>query len=108
MIKCKKKIGFWFDWSSGDVSVMMIGGGGSSCSRADHGIGITEANKAAVIDSDYTKDSPNNIEYDFGYDAMRSSTPSQTYSLNLWIRSVGLFPTFIFSCENVMLLVNYP
>ena len=26
---------------------MMIGGGGSSCSRADHGIGITEANEAS-------------------------------------------------------------
>ena len=35
-------IGFWCDWSIGDGAVMMIGGGGDGCSRADHGIGITE------------------------------------------------------------------
>ena len=25
---------------------MMIGGGGNNCNRADHGIGVTEANEA--------------------------------------------------------------
>ena len=33
-------IGFWCDWGDGDGSGMMIGGGGGSCHRADHGIGI--------------------------------------------------------------------
>ena len=37
-IKSANKIGFWCDWSAGDGSVMMIGGGRRSCTRADHGI----------------------------------------------------------------------
>ena len=82
-IQRSNKIGFWCDWSA-DGSVMMIGGGGSSCSRADHGIGITE------------KDSPSfaargsgHAEYDFGYNPSNggdNSYSSQSYSLNLWIR----------------------
>lgn len=32
-------IRFWSDWSAGDGAVMMIGGGGSGCNRADHGVG---------------------------------------------------------------------
>ena len=44
-IQSALKIGFWCDWDSGDGSVMMIGGGGSNCLRADHGIGITEVTK---------------------------------------------------------------
>ena len=35
-IKSANKIGFWCDWSAGDGSVMMIGGGRRSCTRADH------------------------------------------------------------------------
>ena len=49
----------------------MIGGGGSGCNRADHGIGITEANEASFGYGD---------ENDFGY------IPEASYSLNLWIR----------------------
>jgi len=60
---------------------MMIGGGGSSCQRADHGIGITEANEAS-----FKQQSSSNNKYDFGDDARASSTRSQSYSLNLWIR----------------------
>ena len=56
---------------------MMIGGGGRSCERADHGIGITEANTAS-FDKDGTE------EYDFGEEA--NSAQNKTYSLNLWIR----------------------
>jgi len=65
---------------------MMIGGGGGGCQRADHGIGITEAGKASFIDDDYSGRASNNIEYDFGYNALPASTPSRSYSLNLWIR----------------------
>ena len=54
---------------------MMIGGGGKNCSRAVHGIGITEANEASFV---YDQ------EYDFGYNAIY--IPTQSYSLNLWIR----------------------
>ena len=50
---------------------MMIGGGGDSCKRADHGIGVTEANEAKFGGG-----------YDFGDD---NSAP-QGYSLNLWIK----------------------
>ena len=60
---------------------MMIGGGGRSCQRADHGIGITETNAASFVDLGTSQ-----TEYDFGYDAETKSTPSQSYSLNLWIR----------------------
>jgi len=74
-------IGFWCDWY-GDGSVMTIGGGGN-CSRADHGIGITETNDASFVESGSSE-----TEYDFGNDAgsQNESVPSQAYSLNLWIR----------------------
>ena len=76
-IQGSSRIGFWCQWSTGDGSVMMFGGGGSGCSRADHGIGITE-------DNDGSFDSSGTPEYDFGYDA--DYLPSYSYSLNLWIR----------------------
>ena len=78
-IQSPNKIGFWCDWSSGDGAVMMIGGGGSKCDRADHGIGITEANAASFVDG-------GTDEFDFGYDANTGKTASQSYALNLWIR----------------------
>ena len=53
---------------------MMIGGGGDSCNRADHGIGITEANEA--------KFGSGVGDGDFGDD---SNLPT-SYSLNLWIK----------------------
>ena len=69
-------IGFWCDWSSGDGAVMMIGGGGNNCARADHGIGITEINEARF--GDFVG------HFDFGHDA--DVVPPSTYSLNLWVR----------------------
>ena len=63
--------------------MMMIGGGGRDCNRADHGIGITEAGEASFDDS---SDPP---EYDFGYNPLSggdSFYSFQSYSLNLWIR----------------------
>ena len=60
---------------------MMIGGGGSSCRRVDHGIGITERDAASFVDHGASE-----TEYDFGYDAHKGNAPSQSYSLNLWIR----------------------
>lgn len=74
-IQTKGKIGFWCDYGDGDGAVMMIGGGGASCGRADHGIGITEADSAKFIFSQ---------EYDFGNNAY--TTPTKQYSLNLWVR----------------------
>ena len=63
---------------------MMIGGGGYSCADADHGIGITEADKASFIEK---RGSTTETEYDFGYHAyLGSSHVSSAYSLNLWIR----------------------
>ena len=59
---------------------MMIGGGGSSCARADHGIGITET------DASFVEDGGSETEYDFGYGAQSNTPPNQSYSLNLWIR----------------------
>ena len=60
---------------------MMIGGGGNECARADHGIGITETKAASFVAPGSSE-----TEYDFGYDAITSHAPSQSYSLNLWIR----------------------
>ena len=60
---------------------MMIGGGGSACDRADHGVGITETNAASFVDIGTSE-----TEYDFGYDAKTRNSPSQSYSFNLWIR----------------------
>ena len=67
--------------------MMMIGGGGSACGRADHGIGITEADTASfVMVGSCTGDSE--VEHDFGYHGKHGgcTTQSQSYSLNLWIR----------------------
>ena len=80
-IQSSNKIGFWCDWRGGDGSVMMIGGGGSGCNRADHGIGITETDAASFVDIGSSQ-----TEYDFGYNAFTGSSPSKSYSLNLWIR----------------------
>ena len=80
-IQSSNKIGFWCDWDAGDGSVMMIGGGGKDCSRADHGIGITEQHDASFVEAGGSE-----TEYDFGYDANRGTAPTQSYSLNLWIR----------------------
>ncbi len=70
------KISFWADWH-GDGSVMMIGGGGDNCMRADHGIGVTEVSDANFGGSDYQKG-------DFGDDG--DTTPDPKYALNLWVR----------------------
>lgn len=56
---------------------MMIGGGGSGCNRADHGIGITESNTGGFEEH-------GTGEYDFGDNA--DYFPTSSYSLNLWIR----------------------
>ena len=60
---------------------MMIGGGGNACWRADHGVGITATDAASFVDYGTRE-----TEYDFGYDANTGYAPSQSYSLNLWIR----------------------
>ena len=64
---------------------MMIGGGGSSCRRADHGIGITEAAAASFVTGESCTGA-GEYEHDFGYGSNTGcTTQSQTYSLNLWI-----------------------
>jgi hypothetical protein len=69
-IQSGNKIGFWCDWS-GDGAVMMIGGGGSDCIRADHGVGITEENEVKF----------GSVQgFDFGSDSSSRYTPS-AYSL---------------------------
>ena len=50
---------------------MMIGGGGENCSRADHGIGITETNEASFAEL-----RGGDTEYDFGYNAQTSNAPT--------------------------------
>ena len=75
-LQSSRRLSFWCDWDNGDGSVMMIGGGGDSCKRADHGIGITEAD-AAKLGITYS-----NHDGDFGDNGNRPSS----YSLNLWIK----------------------
>ena len=48
-IQKAKQVGFWCDWGDGDGAVLMIGGGGKECRRADHGIAITEADQASFF-----------------------------------------------------------
>ena len=83
-IQSANNIGFWCasipNGKWGDGSVMMIGGGGSACARADHGVGITETDIASFVDFGNQQ-----TEYDFGYNAHTESVQSQAYSLNLWI-----------------------
>ena len=55
---------------------MMIGGGGDSCNRADHGIGVTEQNQAGF--GVYTS----GCDGDFGDNCNLHTS----YSLNLWIK----------------------
>ena len=73
-----KQVGFWCDWENGDGAVLMIGGGGKDCQRADHGIAITEANQASFLEWKH-------LEHDFGNEALYSATITKTYSLNLWV-----------------------
>ena len=80
-IQGSQAIGFWCDWGNGDGAVLMIGGGGASCDRADHGIGITETGEASFIDL-----ATIDTEYDFGSNAETTTPQSHNYSLNLWIR----------------------
>ena len=80
-IQRSSKIGFWCHYST-DGSVMMIGGGGYRCGFTDHGIGITETDKASFVEKGGSE-----TEYDFGRSAYTgSSYVSSAYSLNLWIR----------------------
>ena len=80
-IQSSNYIGFWCDYGNGDGAVMMIGGGGNACGRADHGIGITEEGEAKF----------GNGPLDFGYDTDNSgsyeeSEIQKSYALNLWVR----------------------
>ena len=71
----------WCDLGRGDGSVMiMAGGGGSACQRADHGTGMTETSDSSFVNFGTTE-----TEYDFGCDANTGSAPSQSFSLNMWI-----------------------
>ena len=74
-IGAPSSISFWADWSTGDGAVMMIGGGGDACFRADHGIGVTEASAASFIDPQ---------EEDFGDEGF--NVPMTGYALNLFVR----------------------
>ena len=58
-------------------AVIMTGGGSSSCSIADHVIGITEANEA-IFDTSYSQS-------DFGEN---SGSGTSSYSLSLWYKLV--------------------
>ena len=73
-----KQVGFWCDWGDGDRAVLMIGGGGKECQRADHGIGITETYGSFWGQKVQRK-------YDFGDNGGIGATHNKTYSLNLWV-----------------------
>lgn len=72
-------ISFFADWANGDGAVIMIGGGGDSCSRADHGIGVTEEPEAR-----FGGDCEECSRSDFGDDGTDTANPG--YALNLWVR----------------------
>ena len=72
------QVGFWCDWNNGNGAVLMIGGGGTDCQNADHGIGITKAKQAFFVAKKV-------LERDFGNGAWYSAKITKTYSLNLWV-----------------------
>eukprot|EP00794_Sanderia_malayensis_P018027 gene18027-19833_t len=79
-ILSRGNIGFWCRYQTGDGAVIMFGGGGQSCSRADHGIGITEMDVPAFGTTDRGY-------FDFGNDARPPDQAiTERYALNLWIR----------------------
>ena len=63
------EIGFWCDVAY-DCSVIMIGGGGTDCSRADHGIAVSSAKVASFVVGDGRK------EFDFGDNAFHPQLKS--------------------------------
>eukprot|EP00794_Sanderia_malayensis_P002969 gene2969-3422_t len=75
-IQNSTQVGFWCHYGLGDGAVIMIGGGGAECKRADHGLAITEQNTPRL-------GAP---AADFGNDAEGSSSvQSSLYALNLWV-----------------------
>ena len=85
-IQSRNKVGFWCEYGVGDGAVLMIGGGGADCERADHGIGITEADEASFAHDAHRDVLPIETEYDFGNRADTITPPSSSYSLNIWVR----------------------
>ena len=75
--KTKHKF-FWCDWDGSRGAMLMIGGGGQDCQQVDHGIAITEAEKASFLEKGQG-------EHDFGNDGDTGATNNNTYSLNLWM-----------------------
>ena len=73
-------ISFWAAWGSGDGAVMMIGGGGEHCSRADHGLGTTSVNQAS-FDS-----GPNMLEERDFAENTENTVVNPNYALNLFVR----------------------
>ena len=71
------RIRFWNDWE-GDGSVMMIGGAGDTCMRAEHGIGVTELSEGQFGGS-------KSQQLDFGDEGDANPSPF-FYSLNLFVR----------------------
>ncbi|KAL9962524.1 hypothetical protein ACROYT_G031631 [Oculina patagonica] len=82
-IQSANGIGFWCHGGADGSVMMMIGGGGSACSRTDHGIGIAESDNASLKKKTETV---TDTDYDFGHNAETTSPQSKSYSLNLWIR----------------------
>ena len=76
-IQSSNTIGFWCDWDIGDGAVIMIGGGGDSCARADHGIAIIETDAASFIEIGSMN------EFDFGYEANNVQSDSYLYTLEV-------------------------
>ena len=72
------RIGFWCNWGWSS-SVMMIGGGGSNCSGAGHGIGVTAAKSPSFKIRETGRP-----EKEFGKHQWGGVT--KQYALNLWIR----------------------
>ena len=69
-------LSFWCRYGRSNGAVMMIGGGGSQCKNADHGIAITDMVSSPT--------GYRTRRYDFGDEADESQITS--YALNLWIR----------------------
>lgn len=72
-------VSFFADYGDGDGAVIMIGSGGSDCGRADHGIGITEADQAGFGEHR----AGGSTLADFGDHTVAHSS----YGLNMWVQN---------------------
>ena len=79
------QVGFWCDWDGSGGALLTIDG---DCQQADHGIAITEAEKASFLEK-------RQRGHDFGNDGDTGATNNNTYCLNPWMNQLCKFKRLV-------------